>query len=199
MSPLLSNMYLSDLDLEMRDLVTQCGGRYWRYCDDILIVLPTGGSDAVLEELDRCLAHLKLQRSHEKTQRLNEADLSSRRQLQYLGLIFNGDTVLVRSSSIHRYHRKIKRGTFVADRRRKREAKSAGQPAPLRRQALYNMYSELPLRGKKIRQRKRRQKFTGNFTHYMTRAAEQTASPNIERQRKRALRRLRSTIRKRSA
>lgn len=197
LSPLLSNMYLSDLDLEMRDLVTQRGGRYWRYCDDILIVLPMGGSDFVLAELDRCLTRLKLRRSQEKTQRLKEADLSSRRQLQYLGLIFNGDTVLVRSSSMHRYHRKNKRGTYAAAKRREREAESTVQPAPLRQQALYNMYSELPLRGKKIRRRKRRQKFTGNFTHYMSRAAQQTGSPNIERQRKRALRRLRSTIKKR--
>ena len=198
LSPLLSNMYLSDLDLGMRDLVTQRGGRYWRYCDDILIVLPKGGSDTILAELDRYLASLKLRRSHEKTQKLKHAELASRQQLQYLGLIFNGENVLIRSSSIHRYHRKIKRGTAAADVRREHETERAGQPAPFRQQALYNMYSELPLRGKKIRRRKRRQKFTGNFTHYMTRAAEQTTSPNIERQRKRALRRLRSTIRKRS-
>ena len=199
LSPLLSNMYLSDLDLEMRDLVTQCGGNYWRYCDDILIVLPKGGSETILAELDRCLVSLKLRRSHEKTQNLKHAELSSQRQLQYLGLIFNGESVLLRSSSIHRYHRKIKRGAAAADKRREREAESAGQPAPLRQQALYNMYSELPLRGKEIRRRKRRQKFTRNFICYMTRAARQTGSPNIEQQRKRALRRLRSTIRKRSA
>ena len=199
LSPLLSNMYLSDLDLEMRDLVAQRGGRYWRYCDDILIVLPKGGSDTILAKLDRCLVSLKLSRSHEKTQKLKHADLSSQRQLQYLGLIFNGDNVLIRSSSIHRYHRKIKRGTAAADVRREHETERAGQPAPFRQQALYNMYSELPLRGKKIRRRKRRQKFTGNFTHYMTRAAEQTASPNIERQRKRVLRRLRLKIRMRGS
>ncbi len=197
LSPLLSNMYLSDLDLEMRDLVTQQGGRYWRYCDDILIVLPKGGSDTVLAELDRCLVSLNLSRSHEKTQTLKHAELSSQRQLQYLGLIFNGDNVLIRPSSIHRYHRKIKRGTAAADVRREHETERAGQRAPFRQQALYNLYSELPLRGKKIRRRKHWQKFTGNFTHYMAWAAEQTTSPNIERQRKRALRRLRSAIKRR--
>ena len=178
-------------------LSPSAGGRYWRYCDDILIVLPKGGSGTMLAELDRCLTSLKLSRSHEKTQQLKHADLGSRRQLQYLGLVFNGDNVLIRSSSIHRYHRKIKRGTAAADVRRKHETERAGQLAPFRQQALYNMYSELPLRGEKIRRRKRRQKFTGNFTHYMTRVGKQTGSPNIERQRKRALRRLRSTIKKR--
>jgi hypothetical protein len=198
LSPLLPNMYLSDLDVEMHGLVTRCGGRYWRYCDDILIVLPKGSSDAILVELDRCLASLELSRSHEKTQQLNHADLSSRRQLQYLGFIFNGEDALVRSSSIHRYHRKIKRGSLAAHIRQQHEAERSGQPAPYRQQALFNMYSELPLRGTKIRRWKARQKFTGNFTHYMDRAAGQMGSPNIERQRKRALRRLRSKIRKRN-
>ncbi len=198
LSPLLSNMYLSELDLDMHDLIKTYEGRYWRYCNDILIVLPEGGSDAVSAELDRCLASLKLSRSHGKTQRLNHADLSSRRQLQYLGFIFNGEDALVRSSSIHRYHRKIKRGALAAHIRRQHETDKSGQTAPLRQQALYNMYSELPLRGARIGRRKARQCYTGNFTHYMSSAAKLMDSSNIERQRKRALRRFRSTIRKRS-
>ena len=196
LSPLLSNMYLSDLDLQMHALIKRCEGRYWRYCDDILIVLPEGGSDAILTELDRCLELLQLSRSQEKTQKLNHADLSSRRQLQYLGFIFNREDALVRSSSIHRYHRKIKRGSLAARIRQEHEAERSGQSAPFRQQALYNMYSELPLRGAKIRRRKAGQRYKGNFTHYMARAAKLMDSSNIERQRRKALRRLRSTIRK---
>lgn len=66
LSPLLSNMYLADLDSEIHGLVTGRGGRYWRYCDDILIVLPGGETDAIFAKLDRCLESLKLTRSHEK-------------------------------------------------------------------------------------------------------------------------------------
>ncbi len=196
LSPLLSNMYLADLDSEIHGLVTCRGGRYWRYCDDILIVLPGGETDAIFAKLDRCLESLKLTRSHEKTQRLNHSELSSQRQLQYLGFVFNGDNVVVRSSSIHRYHRKIKKGSLAAHIRQLQETEASGQVAPYRQQALYNMYSELRLRGKQIRRRKARLPYKGNFTHYMARAAKAMDSPNIERQRKKALARFRSKLRK---
>ena len=196
LSPLLSNMYLADLDLDMHGLVMGIGGRYWRYCDDILIILPEGKSEDVLGTLDHCLTSLKLTRSRDKTQILNSDDLRSRQQLQYLGFIFNGESVLVRPSSVHRYHRKIKKGTLAAGYRRERETERSSEQAPFRQQSLYNMYSELPLRGIKIRRRKKSLPYKGNFTHYLSRAAKVMESPNIERQRKKALRRLRSTIKK---
>ena len=197
LSPLLSNMYLADLDLEMNSLVTGLGGRYWRYCDDILIVLPEGSNTQVLKTLDDCLTSLRLTRSHDKTQVLDSDDLKSKRQLQYLGFTFNGKRVLVRPSSIHRYHRKIKKGTLAAGYRRERETQRSEQQAPFRQQAIYNMYSELPLRGKKIKRRRAKLRYKGNFTHYLSCAAKIMDSSGIERQRKKALRRLRSTIKKR--
>ena len=41
------------------------------------------------------------------------------------------------------------------------------------------MYSELPLRGKKIKERQKRKKYQGNFTHYMKRSAKTMLSSAI--------------------
>ena len=196
LSPLLSNMYMADLDVAIHRWITTLGGKYWRYCDDILIVVPGKESPDILAELDQQLTLLNLKRSCPKTHKINSRDLSARKQLQYLGFTFNGSKAIVRSSSIHRYHRKLKKAVWAAKGRQNRESLASHQKAPFRQQALYNMYSELPKRGRKIRARKKHQKFSGNFTDYMKRSAKLMGSPRIERQRKKVLEKLRTAISK---
>ena len=195
LSPLLSNMYMAGVDLTMHQLVTPREGKYWRYCDDILIVMPGEDYTDWKVELEKLLRPLQLDLNLEKTQELRSDNLSNGRQLQYLGFVFNGSKTLIRSSSIQRYHRKTKKGIRGALVRQDIESKASGKPAPLRKQAIYNMYSELPVRGRNILERQARQKFSGNFTHYMSRSASQMESSPIERQRKKNLGKLRSRIR----
>ena len=195
-SPLLSNMYMAIADLAMNRSISAMGGKYWRYCDDILMVLPEDCSKDVLEELDSWLSDLQLARSLKKTQELSSEELSPQKQLQYLGFLFDGSDVFLRSSSIQRYYRKTRKAMRAAMVRRKLECCASGQSAPFRKQALYNMYSDLPIRGKKIRERKASQKYKGNFIDYMNRSAAAMNSDGIRRQKARVLRRLRSRIRK---
>ena len=196
LSPLLSNMYMAALDLAMNEWVTEIGGRYWRYCDDILMVMPPKHGDEALSRLDEELQRLSLNRSKPKTQILNGGDLSQRRQLQYLGFMFNGTDAVIRPSSIHRYHRKLKKAVRAAEIRRTRESRDNEPPAPFRQQALYNMYSELPTRGKKARARKSRQKFSGNFISYMGKAGDLLASARIKRQQRKVLKHLRASLKR---
>lgn len=196
LSPLLSNMYMYSLDLAMHTWVRSLGGSYWRYCDDILIVVPRGKRTPILGRLDKELKSLGLKRSKTKTHDLTSSQLESQKQLQYLGFIFNGNEALVRPSSIHRYHRKLKKAIRAAELRRDKDGEKSGQKAPLRQRALYNMYSELPIRGVKINARKRRQKYRGNFTHYMARSAEVMDSRSIEQQRRKILKKFRTDIQK---
>ena len=105
LSPLLSNMYLAEFDLAIYSWVTSRGGRYWRYCDDVLVVVPDENAPGILRELDSALERLSLTRSIPKTDEYRSTELKSGKQLQYLGLVFNGSDVVVRSSSIHRYKR----------------------------------------------------------------------------------------------
>lgn len=197
LSPLLSNMYMADFDLAMYRRTSFLGGRYWRYCDDILIVIPSILEFGILQYIDNLLGKLKLSRSKDKTQVLYSSQLP-RKQLQYLGFLFNGEKIAVRSSSIHRYHHKLKKAIGAAKIRQREQGKKGATKAPFRKQAIYNMYSELPLRGKKAKARKRKQKYRGNFTHYMEMSARVMGSVTIGRQRKRLLRRLRVQIDKNS-
>ena len=198
LSPLLSNMYMADLDLAMYELANSVGGAYWRYCDDILMAVPDGHRSCdPMGKLDLELNHLLLKRSIPKTQIINHAELFAKRQLQYLGFMFNGVDAVIRPSSIHRYHRKSKKALQAAVIRRDHESERSGHAAPLRKKALYNMYSDLPVRGKKIKARKKRQKFSGNFIHYMAKSANVMDSQRVERQRKRMLRRFSASLKKR--
>ena len=198
LSPLLSNMYMADLDLAMYKWVDSFGGKYWRYCDDVLIVIPPPSPTPknILSKLDEQLHLLNLTRSCPKTHIFDSRELRAGRQLQYLGFVFNGDYAVIRSSSIHRYHRKSKKAVTAAEIRRRKESHGKSGDAPLRKQALYNMYSELPVKGRKAKARQQHRKFRGNFTHYMERAAKRMNSPSIERQRRRLLKRFRGQLRK---
>ena len=194
LSPLLSNMYMADLDSAMYAYISSLGGKYWRYCDDILIVVPGTGKTDILRKLDRQLESLKLSRNQAKTTLLGGTDLPTRKQLQYLGFVFNGTDAVIRSSSIHRYHRKLKKAVRKARVLQSIESKRSQTTAPLRKQALYNMYSDKPVRGKRILSRVQNRKYKGNFTHYMDRAAESMGSLRIARQRRKVLKKFRSSV-----
>ena len=176
LSPLLSNMYMADLDLAMSTWLASFGGKYWRYCDDILMVVPGNQNVPILKRIDQELSLLKLKRSVEKTDEMGCMSLSPQKQLQYLGLAFDGKNVRIRSSSIQRSHRKFKKAIWGERIRRRRESEASGLEAPFRRKALYNMYTDLPVHGKRIHERLRHRKYKGNFSHYMERAASITTT-----------------------
>ena len=136
LSPLLSNMYMSDFDLSMHKWVTSFGGSYWRYCDDILIVAPIE-SDDIIRRLDKELASVALNRNTHKTHIYPPRSISASKPLQYLGFMYDGFHVTVRSSSIHRYHRKLKNAVRAAQYRRQRETETTSVQAPLRKRVLY--------------------------------------------------------------
>ena len=45
-------MYMADIDSAMNNWIVSLGGRYWRYCDDIMIVLPDDHQVDALAYLD---------------------------------------------------------------------------------------------------------------------------------------------------
>ena len=194
LSPLLSNMYMADLDSTMHRWINSLGGKYWRYCDDILMIVPGENPWDILGKLDDQLKLLKLTGSAQKTASLLGTELPTHKQLQYLGFVFNGTDAVIRSSSIHRYHRKLKKAVRMAKGRQYQESVRSQRSAPLRKQALYNMYSDKPIRGKRIRARIHKRKYKGNFTHYMDRAAKLMESSRIARQRRKVLKKFRSSI-----
>ena len=194
LSPLLSNMYMANFDLSMHEWTTAIGGTYWRYCDDILVVAPVPNTE-IIERLDEGLSTARLQRSKKKTHCYPSGSISPGMPLQYLGFMFDGHHITVRPSSVHRFHRKLKAAVRVAQHRRRRESSASSMPAPLRKRALYNMYSDRPRHGTKIVEAMKNRPYSGNFTHYLDRAADEMKSDRIARQRRRALKRFRDRIR----
>lgn len=135
MSAVLSNIYMLEFDTKLNTLAKQLGCRYRRYCDDILLICPTESAEKMKEEaynqIEIC--ELKIQKDKEeeiwfrkdskgnlrafngKEIRKNTKRFKPDKEhlfyktLQYLGFEFTGQDILIRSSSLCRYHRKRKR------------------------------------------------------------------------------------------
>ncbi len=129
-SDLLANIYLLDFDLLMAVYVRERGGVYYRYSDDILILVPgdeSAGRNTVKFAVDQIQSFGdKLVIKDEKTSLVKfevtvDGDLhwtfiegkQGKNGLEYLGFRFDGSNVYIRESTLSRLHRKI---TFAARR-----------------------------------------------------------------------------------
>lgn len=138
MSAVLSNIYLVDFDVEVDRLSKEKNFKYYRYCDDILIVCESKRTNEIYKEIVDLLTNKYLQeiqakktevvdfKSWSKTQepkfrafkrkynkesklfKEKDSNEDNFTSLQYLGFEFNGQNIFVRSSSLSRYFRKMK-------------------------------------------------------------------------------------------
>ncbi len=202
-SPFLSNLFLLDVDLALSRFAEVQGGLYRRYCDDIMLLLPAGHCASALGKIIALLKSRKLEINRKKTKVFSNTagrhNFIGDTPVSYLGLSFDGHSVTIRPSSIHRYHRKLRRALRRAPILREEETaareRTDGKEAPLRVQAIMNRYSELDVRGKKAIRFENSKRFSGNFIRYLDRAAEATGSKSIAAQRRRLLSMLRRRIR----
>jgi RNA-directed DNA polymerase len=176
LSAVLSNLYMVTLDVALQKVAQACGGIYRRYCDDLLFVVPPGQEIVAEAAVRRELAELQLVLNEKKTERRfftqNPTQvmtcMDERGQpasLQYLGLEFCGKTILLRSSSLARYHQRLRRGVRKAVRMAK--GQRGLQEGKVFKRALYRRFSHLG-------------KF--NFIRYAKRAHHITGSQAIKKQ-----------------
>ena len=166
-SAVLSNIYLLDFDRRMHSLAAKTGGIYRRYSDDILWICPVGTEDTIEKELQRQIArcHLAIQSAKTETRKFDydaAGVLITDRHVQYLGFTFDGQRTLIRSNTLARYYRRMKRGVRAA----KRKAAAKGNPCVYRR-SLYKSYTHLG---------------SWNFVSYAQRAARIMTSDPVRRQ-----------------
>ncbi|MGM3274822.1 antiviral reverse transcriptase Drt2 [Ralstonia sp. 24A2] len=174
-SAMLSNIYMIDFDQAMWTAASEAGGRYFRYCDDILIIVPkgAGASFRKLAETMAAAHHLPLhpEKTDERFFRMTPKGLSSAKPLQYLGFMFDGRDVFIRSASLAKYSDRMRRGVRLAraTMRRRNELRVARGEAPrdLYVGKLYKRYSYLGRR---------------NFISYAIRASEIIGTKTIKRQ-----------------
>ncbi len=167
MSGVLSNVYMLPFDARLRDFVARCGGFVQRYCDDILVVVPVEEQAAAIEAVTDAVRERRLAVQDDKTDIVTfpavEANLRIGKPVQYLGLTFDGDRVLVRSQTLSRYHRRLREYLRLAGNR---AAVNPARPAIYRR-TLHRRFSH---RGRR------------NFIAYGRRCAEITGSDGPRRQ-----------------
>lgn len=123
MSDVLANIYLFDFDVLLAEWVRARRGKYFRYSDDILIILP-GGPKEGIEARDFACEQIKqfgdqIKIKPEKTsivrfiekagQKLDfeSVDGSGKNGLEYLGFRFDGRNVYLRDSTVSGFYRKI--------------------------------------------------------------------------------------------
>lgn len=118
-SALLSNIYMRQFDIELFSFASNCGGFYFRYCDDILLIVPPAHKDNSESFAMNEIAKLNLLINPFKTDRVEfqvnvEGQLRGSKPLQYLGFLFDGQRIILRSASLARYSEKMKKGVRIA-------------------------------------------------------------------------------------
>lgn len=174
-SALLSNVYMAGFDKIMWDAVTAWGGKYFRYCDDMLIIAPRGkGADLLKLAQDiSSLYKLPLHPGKTETRKftVTAGETVADKPLQYLGFVFDGKRTVLRSASLARYSDRMKRGVRLAKATMRSKNKLRllrGEiETPLHKRKLYKRYSYFGRR---------------NFVSYALRAADILESKEIKRQ-----------------
>lgn len=108
-SALLSNLYMFEFDVRIATEVENRGGYYRRYCDDILIVADAKWSTDLEALVAAELQRIGLVMQISKTQ-MRKFSPAADKPLQYLGLTYDGDRILLRPSGIARHYSKMRRG-----------------------------------------------------------------------------------------
>jgi hypothetical protein len=122
-SSTLANIYLMDFDKIINEYVAQRNGFYRRYSDDIVVISPNGNRNDIIQLIQNEISKHKLEIQDSKTQifefiRQDNSlkcgqvfkDLTNwNKNFVYLGFEFDGNSVLLKNSSISGYYRKLKR------------------------------------------------------------------------------------------
>ncbi len=184
-SALLSNVYLLDFDRVVQAQVIEWGGLYRRYCDDILCVVPPEHEFAAKTLIETEISKVKLEAQPDKQGRFlfepNGGIVSP--PLQYLGLTFDGVSVLLRTGGVARFYSRMRGGVRAAGASRNRVAKEAGIPSKAVVVRTGKLMSNYSYAGKR------------NFISYALRAAKIADSPKIKRQVSRHFSAIRAAIR----
>lgn len=127
-SAVLSNIYLMEFDLALKQFADQCNGFYIRYCDDLILIAPDADGAPTYTEIHEFLnswtsgskiQHLKCSSNKtkyfyfsnagcaeldRKTEKPKYSAKSGKNRLDYLGFVFDGKTVQLRPKSVLKYY-----------------------------------------------------------------------------------------------
>lgn len=119
-SAVLANMYMWRFDQMLYDFMQSNGGYYRRYSDDIVIVCDEYRYNEIAILIQNLIKQVKLEITPEKTKiyiskyqdghvLVIDKEKGSQSNIEYLGLSFNGQEILLKNKSISKYYHKMKR------------------------------------------------------------------------------------------
>ncbi|WP_405649044.1 antiviral reverse transcriptase Drt2 [Pseudomonas sp. Ld6] len=175
-SALLSNIYMLEFDRALLNFLLPTESVFFRYCDDLLVICNLDQELEVHDFVDQQIRGLQLSLQHTKTEtsrftRDSSGRLRADKPVHYLGFSFDGQNEHIRSSSITRYYKKMRKKIWVTkkamDRCNDLRAKRGEEPKDLFLRSIYRGYSCLGRR---------------NFITYGFRAAKIMNSKSIRKQ-----------------
>jgi len=126
-SAILANIYMLDFDRQVNSSVESLGGKYMRYSDDFIVIIPKCSDlKSVLSELYKNINRVKLEVKDEKTQ-IYEFDINSikkvkditseyvkvqkkdKNMIEYLGLAYDGNMVAIKEATKFKFLRRASR------------------------------------------------------------------------------------------
>lgn len=189
LSAMLSNIYMFEFDRKMQEFASQCHGTYFRYCDDMLFIVPIGlrtkTEQFAMTQIQALNLTINPKKTEIRTFKFNGHSLEADKHLQYLGFMFNGENIYIRSSSLATYSERMRRGVRLAKKTMVKynnvRIDNGQSERPLYKRKLYSRYTHL---GKR------------NFITYGIRAANKMESESIRKQLKPLLKRFKDEINK---
>ncbi|WP_258379788.1 antiviral reverse transcriptase Drt2 [Pseudomonas protegens] len=175
-SALLSNIYMLEFDLALLSKLSLTESIFYRYCDDILVICGSEKENEIYEFVSNELRRLELNLQEKKTEVRQfvfdaAGKLRSDKPVHYLGFSFDGQREHIRSSSITRYYKKLRKRIWVSkkamDRCNELRAGRGELPRELFLRTIYRGYSYLGRR---------------NFISYGFKAAHVMNSQSIRKQ-----------------
>lgn len=174
-SALLSNLYMIEFDVAALNFASCFGGTYMRYCDDMLFLMPPGMQAPTELFVAKEIEKLEVEINPEKTEICNFHTEGGRqfsdRPLQYLGFMYDGERVVIRSAAFAKFSNRMKRGVSLARQTMRRKNKlRTGRGAPERKLYLKKLLTRYSHLGKR------------NFLRYGHNAAVVMGSAAIRKQ-----------------
>lgn len=174
-SAILANIYMLPFDIAVAQEIRKRGGAFFRYCDDIFLILPATDDFEAESWVVTELAKIKLKLNANKTERAKfrwapDGTLGADRAIQYLGFKFDGrkERIALRPGSFAKNYRKVEKAVDLAiatARKHNHKRLKGGLPAePIYLKRLYRRHSHLGRR---------------NFIAYSRRAAGIMGSTTI--------------------
>ncbi len=188
-SALLSNIYMINFDISVKQFIEDINGIYFRYCDDILCIITSiyekKTKDFIMNQIQSISLEINKNKTKVRVFKIINGVQIATKPLQYLGFTFDGKNKLIRSAAFARFNERMRRGVIVAKRAKVKHniirINNHQSPVGLYKKKIYNRYSHL---GKQ------------NFIRYGLRSAIIMKSKSIKTQLKPLWRRLQDEIKK---